>query len=114
MPAPKLRLAFISLLSALALFVSAPAMADALDDALRNGSVGETARGYIAPVKGPTAAVTQLVNSINARRRAKYNDIATKNGLSLQQVESVAGSRIIQRAPAGTYVQDAGGAWRKK
>jgi len=98
----------------LAMLAAVPACADSLDNALRSGQVGETPRGYIAPVRAPSPGITQLVNSINARRRAEYQSIAQRNNLSLQQVEAVAGQRIIQRAPGGTYYQDGGGAWKRK
>jgi uncharacterized protein YdbL (DUF1318 family) len=114
MQAGYLRISFLSLLAALLLGIASPAMADALDDALRNGQVGETSRGYIAPVKSSSGAITRLVNDINSRRRAEYSSIARRNNLSLQQVESLAASRIIQRAPAGTHYQNASGAWRRK
>ncbi len=104
----------ISLLAVLAVFLSVPAHADALDDALRKGLLGETSRGYVAPVKQPSAAITQLLNSINARRRAAYQNIAQRNGLTRQKVEAVAGARVIQRAPKGTYYKNSGGTWQRK
>ncbi len=114
MPAAKICLAVLTLLSTLIFGFAAPATADALDDALRNRQVGETPRGYIAAVKSPSGATTRLVNDINSRRRAQYSGIAKRNNLSLQQVESLVGSKIIQRAPAGTYYQDNRGSWRRK
>ena len=97
-----------------AVTLAGPASADGLDDAKRSGLVGETPRGYIAPVKAPSADVTRLVNDINQRRRAAYEDIAKKNGIPIQQVEALTGKRIIERAPAGTYYQDGSGSWVRK
>ncbi len=114
MAAGTLKYMILSLFAVLALGLSTPAHADALDNALRNGQVGETARGYVAPVKRPSAAINRLVNDINARRRAAYKDIAKKNGLPLQKVEAVAGARVIQRAPKGTYYKDNSGRWQRK
>jgi uncharacterized protein YdbL (DUF1318 family) len=114
MTAGILRTTIFSILAILALLAVEPAHADALDNALRSGQVGETPRGYVAPVKRPSAAITKLVNNINARRRAAYQKIAQKNGLSLQKIEAVAGARVIQRAPKGTYYKDNGGNWRRK
>ncbi|NKB58564.1 MAG: DUF1318 domain-containing protein [Alphaproteobacteria bacterium] len=114
MLAGTIRTSLFSLLAVLALLLSSPVQADALDDALQKGLVGETPRGYVAPVKSPSAAVTKLVNDINARRRAAYQNIAKKNGLTLQKVEAVAGARVIQRAPAGTYYKNSSGAWQRK
>ena len=42
-----------------------PAWADALDDALKAGLVGETREGYIAPIQNPPAPeITALVNML--------------------------------------------------
>lgn len=114
MPARSLKNIILSIFTVVAMLTSTPATADALDNALRQGLVGETTRGYVAPVKRPSAAINNLVNNINSRRRAAYKSIAQKNGLSLQKVESVAGTRVIQRAPKGTYYKDNRGKWRRK
>lgn len=98
----------------LVLLAAGPAAADALDDALRSGQVGETRRGYIAPVTTPSAAITRMVNDINKRRRDQYLSIARKNKMSLPQIEAVVGKRIIERAAAGTYYKNAQGSWRQK
>jgi len=79
-------------LVALLMLAAGPVAADALDDALRDGKVGETRRGYIAPVTAPSAAITRIVNDINKRRRDQYQSIARKNNMSLSQIEVVAGS----------------------
>ncbi len=112
--APLFFRSFSALLLALSLLAAGPAAADALDDALRNGKVGETPRGYIAPVTAPTAAITRIVNNINKRRREQYRSIARKNNMSLPQIEAVAGKRIIERAAVGTYYKDGRGKWRRK
>ncbi len=114
MPGLRHCFAALTLIAAIIVAPAAPAMADALDDALRNGQVGETQRGYIAAVKSPSGAITRLINSINSRRRAQYQSIAKRNNLSLQQVEALVGPKVIQRAPKGTYYQDAGGRWKRK
>lgn len=104
----------LSIAALLTVLTVGTAQADALDNALRAGTVGETTRGYIAPIGSPSPAITRLVNDINSRRRAQYQTIAKRNNISLGQVEALAGKRIIERAPGGTYVQDNGGSWRRK
>lgn len=103
-----------ALFSMLFLLAAGPAAADALDDALRSGKIGETPRGYIAPVTAPSPAITGIVNDINQRRRGKYREIARKNNMTLGQIEAFAGKRIIERAAAGTYYKDLQGNWRRK
>lgn len=84
-----------------------------LDDARSQGLVGETARGYVAPVKAATPAVTALVNKVNAARRAEYEKVARQNGTQLSDVEVLAARKILDRVPSGTYVQGSGG-WARK
>ncbi|MFQ5970930.1 MAG: YdbL family protein [Alphaproteobacteria bacterium] len=91
-----------------------PAGADSLSDAKAAGTVGETPRGYIAPVGTATPEIAALVEEINARRRIKYQEIAEKTGSTLEQVEVVVGSRVIEQAPPGTYILDESGQWRRK
>ena len=80
-----------------------------LREARAQGLVGETARGYVAPVKAPTPEVTALVNRINAARRAKFEQVARQNGTQLSDVEILAARKILERVPSGTYVQGSGG-----
>lgn len=95
--------------------VTQPALADALDDAKAAGFLGERPDGYLGLVKpSAPASARSLMNSINAKRRARYGEIATKNKTSLQAVEAIVGSKLINKAPRGTYVMDASGAWIRK
>ncbi len=91
-----------------------PAMADELDDAKASGLVGETFRGYIAPVGDPTPEISALVERINAGRRAKFEEIAADNDISMDQVELLTGQRVLERAAPGTYIMDPSGAWTQK
>lgn len=83
-----------------------------LQMAKTQGLVGETLTGYLAPVK-VTPEVQQLVNTINAKRKAQYQTIAKRNGTSLQAVEQLAGKKAIQKTPPGQFIKADGG-WQKK
>jgi len=96
----------------LSLLMAVPALALDLDEAKAQGLVGETATGYIAAVK-PSADVDALVTSINSQRKAYYQEIATRNGISLQAVEVRAGQKAIEKTAAGGYI-NTGDGWRKK
>ena len=92
-----------------------PAFADALDDAKVAGLVGESATGYLAVVSPPGDAATRaLIEDINARRKARYREIAANNGIDLDAVEMLAGQKAIDRTPAGQFIRAANGAWRQK
>ncbi len=96
-----------------AVAAATPALAITLAEAKAAGQVGEMPDGYIGVVEsGP--GVQDLVDSVNVRRRAHYQEIADKEGISVAAVEQRAGIRLIERAAPGEYVMDASGAWVRK
>lgn len=95
------------------LAAAGPALALTLDEAKAAGRVGETPSGYVAVVEnGP--GVQELVDSVNARRRTHYQEIANNEGAPLEAVELLAGARLIERAGPGEIVMDSGGNWVRK
>ena len=94
-----------------------PLMASAvtLDDAKGKGLVGETWKGYLAAVEAsPSADVEALVNEVNTKRRTQYERIAEKNGISVEDVEKVAGQKAIDKTAAGQFIKHEGGGWQTK
>jgi uncharacterized protein YdbL (DUF1318 family) len=92
-----------------------PAAAASLDEAKAAGQVGERIDGYLGVVDaGAPGDVRALVDEVNAKRRAQYEQIAQKQGAPLAAVAQIAGKKLIDRTPSGQYVLDAGGQWRKK
>ena len=92
-----------------------PAWADQLSDAKHSGLIGERADGYLGTVKpNPVPEVTQLVNSVNAARKAEYVKIAQHNSQSLDVVEKLAGAKLIERTQAGNFVMTPDGGWVMK
>jgi uncharacterized protein len=92
-----------------------PAAAASLDAAKAKGQVGERIDGYLGVVDaGAPGEVRALVDQINAERRAKYEQIAQKQGAPVAAVAQIAGKKLIERTPPGEYVLDASGQWRKK
>jgi len=86
-----------------------------LERAKDQGLVGERADGYVGiVVEQADAPVQALVNGVNAKRRAAYEEIARKNGTSVDTVAVLAGQKLIERAASGEWVTDADGVWRKK
>ncbi|MCG8653683.1 MAG: YdbL family protein [Pirellulales bacterium] len=78
------------------------------------GLIGETSRGYVAAVSGGDRSIQQLVDELNALRRAHYQSIAKRTGSPLSQVESASGERLFAKVPPGTYLMDSSGSWRRK
>jgi uncharacterized protein YdbL (DUF1318 family) len=102
-----------SVLLAAILLTPLGARADALDDAKAQGLVGEQIDGYIGAVSG-AGGVQPLIDDINAKRKAKYAEIAGKRGAPPEAVAKIAGQKLIERTPAGQYVRDQTGQWKQK
>jgi uncharacterized protein YdbL (DUF1318 family) len=88
-------------------------MAIELQDAKSQLLVGEKADGYLGVVKS-SPEVIALVNRINKARRQHYEDIAKRNGTSVDVVEKLAGKKAIDKTPSGQYVQLPPGSWVRK
>ena len=85
-----------------------------LQQAKSEGLVGEQLNGYLGVVSAEASSdVRILVSDINAKRKAKYESIASQNSTSLETVELLAGKKAIEKTRAGNYVQTATG-WKKK
>ena len=91
------------------------AVASPLTKPKADGLIGEQANGYIGLVRQDVPSdIRKLVNDVNAKRKAGYQKIATKQGTSLKDVERVGGNTAIEKTLRGNFVRDASGAWRKK
>jgi uncharacterized protein YdbL (DUF1318 family) len=101
-----------ALLGILLLFATA-AHAIELDDAKRRGLVGERADGYLGiVVSSPSAEVKALVDEVNGKRRARYEEIARSNNIDLADVEARAGQKAIEKTGSGGWVFQA--RWTQK
>jgi hypothetical protein len=110
---PRVAIALKCLLSAL-LLAAATAHAVDLDQAKREGLVGETLEGYVEVVDASAPAeVVALVDEINARRLAEYQRIAKQNDLDLKEVEALAAKKAIDKTRPGGWVR-LNGDWRQK
>ena len=106
----------LAMLATTALVAAAgPALALDLDGAKAQGWIGERRDGYVGQVDAAAPADTRaLVTQVNAERRAAYEAVAKQNGVPREQVEALAGQKLIGRAAAGTFVMDAAGRWIRK
>jgi uncharacterized protein YdbL (DUF1318 family) len=114
-PTVKVRLVLSSLLFAFCLPVLAmnlqQAMAE-LGSVKQQGLVGEQSNGYLGIVKNESNA-SEIVQQINQARRAEYKKMAATNGISMEEVEALAGNKAMERTLPGNYMQ-ANGKWVKK
>jgi len=95
------------------LLIMQPAFAIDLQQAKDQGLVGETTSGYLEAVSSPSPEIKALIQSINAQRKAKFQEIATRNNTSLDAVEKLAGKKAIEKSDPGAYIK-VDGSWQKK
>jgi len=95
------------------LLITQPVYSIDLQTAKNQGSVGETPAGYLDAVKSPTPEIKKLIKNVNAKRKAKYQEIAARNKTSLSAVEKLAGKKAIEKSKTGNYVKQ-GSSWTKK
>lgn len=119
MTGPHLRLSrrtFLGGAAAGVIALALPHAAFALDlaTAKANGWVGERRDGYLGLVDGAPQEARPLVDTINRERREAYEGVAASNAVPLNQVEALAGQKLIDRAAPGTFIMDAAGRWIRK
>lgn len=79
------------------------------------GLVGEARTGYLAAVKSPaTAEVKALIAEVNEKRKAKFEDTASKTSATVQQVQYRFHELAVKKTQPGHYYEDADGNWQKK
>ncbi|OQW30069.1 MAG: hypothetical protein A4E19_10970 [Nitrospira sp. SG-bin1] len=93
--------------------IHSPAWALSLDEAKAQGWVGEKASGYLGVVNPSNAEARSLMDDVNKKRRQAYEEIAKRNGTSVQAVETLAGEKAIQNTKPGNFIEGGGG-WIKK
>lgn len=107
----------ITVILFLLVILAIPSTSFALDlsAAKSQGVVGETLSGYLAATSSNSSSeVKGLVASINAQRKAKYQEIANGNGTSLATVEKLAGKKAVENTSPGNFVKYPGGNWVRK
>ncbi len=104
-------LAFLSIM--LLMGIQASWAAD-LQSAKEQGLIGEKPDGYLGlVVSSAPSDVKALVDDVNSKRREKYQEIAQKQGISLSDVETIAGKKAFEKTQSGHYIQ-VNGQWSKK
>ena len=98
----------------LAVAVAGPVLAGGLADAKAAGHIGEKLDGTLGPVGSPSTDVKALIAEVNAKRQAKYAEIAKQSGADLAEVGQRAGRKAIGKTAPGNYIESPGGGWTKK
>ena len=92
------------------LLLTTSAWAGALEDLRASGAIGESSTGYVI---ARNSAAQSEADAINAQRKAIYQEKATAQGVSIDQVGKVYAQEIFKTVPAGTWIQ-VNGNWLKK
>lgn len=95
---------------------SVPALAQesaALVQARRAGQIGERYDGYVGFVATPSAQLRRQVNAINIRRRSLYYDLATRKGVTREEVGITAACSLFRRLGVGEYYLPGQGGWQR-
>jgi uncharacterized protein YdbL (DUF1318 family) len=108
-----------SALAAIAFAASASAAYAAsaiIEDAKSKCIVGEQTDGYLGVVDGAAVsdAVQREVRSVNQQRKAAYADLASRNGVTIEDAAALTAKRLIEGAPSGQCVMTQAGSWAKQ
>ena len=107
--------AAVVLATGLAMTAPARAQSGAVAAAMAQGSVGEQADGYLGIAGTVSAAVRSEVESINIKRRAAYTDLASKRGVTVQDVAAATGCQTLSsRVKQGQVYRIGTGPWQTK
>ena len=92
-----------------------PALAasPAIESAKAQCVIGERNDGYLGVVAGKTAATDVLreMRSINQQRKAAYERLAERNGVTVAVAAALTAERLVNSAKSGECVQNGSGAW---
>ncbi len=101
------------LVLALTLSLNAEAFALDLQTALSKGLAGEVDTGYLGIPPGAGNEAQSFVNSVNTERRAAYNSLAEKNGVTPEIAGQATFEKRYPSLPVGTWV-NIQGRWMQK
>jgi hypothetical protein len=82
--------------------------------AKRAKTLGERADGYLGAVPPAGEPAQALVERVNAERRARYQELASRYAAPPREVEKLAGARRLEQAGVGEAVMTPDGAWITK
>jgi uncharacterized protein len=106
------RVLLLSLLAAVAAPGSAQDPATIIA-AKRAGQIGERYDGYIGYVITPSAQLRRQVDAVNIRRRSLYYSLATRKGVTPEEVGITAACSLLRRLGAGEYYLVGQGGWQR-
>ncbi|MDD4616570.1 MAG: YdbL family protein [Alphaproteobacteria bacterium] len=104
---------YISLLAIGAALLALPAWALDLQEARRQGIIGEKLDGFAVVLK-PSPEANVLVADINAKRQQEYARISRQNNQPVNIIARLAAREIINHLSPGSPYQAPDGSWMKR
>ena len=96
-----------------ALLFSLPAAALELDEAKDLGLVGEMPNGYLGLVATSNPEAAALIAEINVKRKSHYQGIVNEQNTALENIEKIAGEKLVKKAQAeGHYYMNVSAQWQ--
>ncbi|MCW8876863.1 MAG: YdbL family protein [Kangiellaceae bacterium] len=105
---------YVLIFSALIAGASFTVAASELTEPKAKGIIGERFDGYLGIVNSAPANIKALVKSVNAKRKARYKQIAKKRQQPLSKVELIAGAAAIKKTKKGNFIFLKGKGWSRK
>ena len=88
---------------------------DAAGQLRASGVVGEQADGYLGLVGSASADVRAQMDSVNIQRRARYTELATQRGATIEEVAAATACQLFAtRVGPGQYYRLPDGVWRQR
>jgi uncharacterized protein YdbL (DUF1318 family) len=109
-----IRAAVVALATLIAFPATAQDAKSIVDDAKSRCVIGEVVSGYLAEVKGATAAEKAAMEEINIKRRAVYARLAREQNVAIEVVARLTGEKQIARAKEGECFMDDSGQWKSQ
>ena len=107
--------AAVALAAGLVMTAPARAQGGEVATAMSAGTVGEQADGYLGIAGSVSASVRSEVEAINIKRRAAYTDLASKRGVTVQDVAAATGCQTLaSRVKSGQVYRIGAGPWQTK
>ncbi len=78
------------------------------------GSVGERYDGYLGMASGAPDALRRQVATVNIKRRALYASLASRRGVSPEEVGVTAACQLLARVGVGQSYMMSDNVWRRR
>lgn len=78
------------------------------------GIIGEKPDGYLEVVGSGSAEVRKLVNAVNIKRKAKYTELASQKGVTVQDIAFTTGCNLIEQTEPGEKYLSPNGEWQTR